>query len=423
MVPELEKPRVTEIQVRMDCNGCVQKIKKALHGINGIYDIYIDIPQQKLTIIGWADPEKIVKAIKKTRKNATICSHTTALDSESEQPQEGEPSSSDTADHQPGEEAPPQEQAPPTEPPPEPENAPPDVAATQPPPAESASNQPPQSSRPNEVEEVHVVYRNPPDHTNNVRVYSGRVDHYPASQGGPEFGPGYRHEPPQPIHVNHSYHAYKPTPYVTEYEYIRPPPEYTPYSIPEPRRYASYSWPEPPQQQYTHYSRQGAPQHTYYSRQEAPQQHTYYSRQEAPQQHTYYSRQEAPQQRNSRPETPQSSYSRPEPPPQHYSRQEPPPQHYGQPEPPPQKDYADPPQQNRQPEPPQQYTHYNRPEPPRQYTQYSRPEPSALYTYYNRLEPPDYNMHYNGEYYHSSSRNDGITSPFGDEDPNGCKIV
>lgn len=40
----------------------------------GIYDINIDIPEQKLTIIGWADPEIIMKAIKKTRKTATICS-------------------------------------------------------------------------------------------------------------------------------------------------------------------------------------------------------------------------------------------------------------------------------------------------------------------------------------------------------------
>lgn len=31
----MQKPQVTEIQVRIDCNGCVQKIKKALHGING----------------------------------------------------------------------------------------------------------------------------------------------------------------------------------------------------------------------------------------------------------------------------------------------------------------------------------------------------------------------------------------------------
>ncbi|XP_031114025.1 heavy metal-associated isoprenylated plant protein 36-like [Ipomoea triloba] len=76
MATELEKPRITEVQVRMDCNGCVQKIKKALHGINGIYEVYIDFPDQKITIVGRADPEKIVKAIKKSRKSAVICCHT-----------------------------------------------------------------------------------------------------------------------------------------------------------------------------------------------------------------------------------------------------------------------------------------------------------------------------------------------------------
>ncbi|KAG8480884.1 hypothetical protein CXB51_025569 [Gossypium anomalum] len=34
MVPKFERPPVTQINVRMDCNGCVHKIKKALHGIH-----------------------------------------------------------------------------------------------------------------------------------------------------------------------------------------------------------------------------------------------------------------------------------------------------------------------------------------------------------------------------------------------------
>lgn len=36
----------------------------------------VDLSQQKITIIGWEDPEIIVKAIKKTRKNAIICYQT-----------------------------------------------------------------------------------------------------------------------------------------------------------------------------------------------------------------------------------------------------------------------------------------------------------------------------------------------------------
>ncbi|KAL8263987.1 hypothetical protein R6Q59_022117 [Mikania micrantha] len=434
MAPELEKPRVTEIQVRMDCNGCVQKIKKALHGINGIYDIYIDIPQQKLTIIGWADPEKIVKAIKKTRKNATICSHTTPL--ESEPLQEGEPESSETTNH------PSKEDTPPTDPPTEPENPLPDTVGTPHPPMESTSTQPPQSSGPKEVEEVHVVHHYPPDHTDNVRVYNGHVDHYHASQGGSRF----IYEP-QPIHVNHSYNTYKPTPYVTEYEYIRPPSLYTPYNIPEPPRYTSYIWPEPPCQ-YTHYSRQELP-YQLYNHPEPPQP-SHSQREPPPQQYnrpessSYYNRAESPPQHYNRAKPPPLHYSRPTQSPQHYSQAEPPPQDYTRPKPtspqqnhtyppqqpsqqnhtyPPQQNHTYPPQQpspqNRQ-DPSQQYNH---PKLPQQYIRHSRVEPSPLYTYYNVLEPPYYNMHYNDEYHQSSRRKDDITSPFGDEDPNGCKIV
>lgn len=202
---DVQKPRITEIHVRMDCNGCVQKIKRALHGINGggrerdqmtvllslslcshsnvwffrhvagIYDLYIDFPNQKLTIIGWADPEKIVKAIKKTRKTATICSHTEQPDPAAlppEQPPDGDAPPSDAANT-------PQQEALPPEPPkdtPVPENPPPapEHPNSQPepnkregqtpqdgqPPPTPPAGQPP--SGPKDAGEVHVVYHHPP---------------------------------------------------------------------------------------------------------------------------------------------------------------------------------------------------------------------------------------------------------------------
>ncbi|KAI5650867.1 hypothetical protein M9H77_36872 [Catharanthus roseus] len=259
MVPELQKPRVTEIQVRMDCNGCVQKIKKALHGINGIYDLYIDFPQQKITIIGWADPEKIVKAIKKTRKTAIICSHTEPPDEPpaqqpSEQANQGEapPTTESAANPPPPEssnppptEPPPTEAAPPTEPPkdqpapqenPKPEAKPsPDEGSASPPPVQPAG--------PKDVEEVHVIYHHPPDYGYRYGYnhhighgYGGQWHSYPS-------GPSFRHEPtppppppppPQvavpPVYVTHSYNTHRATPYVTGYEYVRPPPLYTHYN-------------------------------------------------------------------------------------------------------------------------------------------------------------------------------------------------
>lgn len=317
--PELEnlqKPRVTEIQVRIDCNGCVQKIKKALHGINGIYDFYIDFPQQKLTIIGWADPEKIVKAIRKSRKTATICSHSEPTHQQA-QPTEaapggGQPPPESTppppAEAPPAEAAPPAGAAPaagaapPAEPPkdpPPPENPPPEVAPP-PPAADATPSQTGQPVGPKDVEEVHVIYHHPPDYGYrysygpSFQGYGGQGSSYPNAPGiqgsggqGSSYanGTGIRHETPPPIYVAHSYNAYKPSPYVTEF--VSPPSHYSHHSRPEPPQYVHYSRPEPPK--YMHYNRQEPPQYSY-SRPEPPQ-YSYYSRPES-QQYTHYSRPE-----------------------------------------------------------------------------------------------------------------------------------
>ncbi|KAK7303741.1 hypothetical protein RJT34_14654 [Clitoria ternatea] len=237
MVPEFQKPRVTEIHVRMDCNGCVQKIKKALGGINGIYDHYVDFPQQKITIIGWKDPEKITKAIKKTRKMATICNiEPTESPSQPEeppsQPTEQEPEgtaqateSTTTQPHHPqpteaGHQKEPPKDTPTVEqPPPSPK------------PAENNPNQnTPSTPRTKEVEEVHVLCHNnpvnPPNYGNRFGSGHNYVGHW---------GDRYHNSPiflqePQPVYVTHSYNTYKPSPYVTEYEYVRSPPRHTHYN-------------------------------------------------------------------------------------------------------------------------------------------------------------------------------------------------
>eukprot|EP00252_Welwitschia_mirabilis_P017006 TRINITY_DN37812_c0_g1_i1.p2 TRINITY_DN37812_c0_g1~~TRINITY_DN37812_c0_g1_i1.p2 ORF type:complete len:259 (-),score=23.04 TRINITY_DN37812_c0_g1_i1:230-1006(-) len=138
----VERPQITEIQVRMDCNGCVQKIRRALQTIHGIYDVVIDFPQQKVTVVGWADPDKVMKAIKKAGKKAKLCSHT--IDEEPLPPENPPPEAAEAPDT--GADAPPAEQPPPEggdcgggcEPPPPPEDAPPADA----PPPEDAPQAP-----------------------------------------------------------------------------------------------------------------------------------------------------------------------------------------------------------------------------------------------------------------------------------------
>ncbi|GKB83570.1 hypothetical protein Tco_0950465, partial [Tanacetum coccineum] len=134
-----------------------------------INDVYIDIPQQKLRIIGWADPEKIIKAIKKTRKIVSICLETEPSPA-TEQPSGG------------GARAPT----------PDPETVePPTTTHVQ----ECATPQPFGSK---EAEEIHVVQHYPQDHGrhNHDRVYNESIQHY----SSPPSRPQYKHKPPNPMH-------------------------------------------------------------------------------------------------------------------------------------------------------------------------------------------------------------------------------
>ncbi|KAK9933871.1 hypothetical protein M0R45_021044 [Rubus argutus] len=235
MVPELEKPRITEIHVRMDCNGCVQKIKKALHGINGIYDLYIDFPQQKLTIIGWADPEKILLHQQnnppKARLHQLLMQQTLLQQNHPHQPkqlhrlkQPHQPSHQRTRHHRNH---------------PTPEAEPTRVAAE----TNPGQQHPVYYHRPRDVGEVHTIYHHPPGYGYRygyTNGYPGYWNKYHNSQGHPpEPTPAPAPPPPPtpapapvpvpvpapPIYVTHSYNTYRPSPYVTEYEYIQPPPQ------------------------------------------------------------------------------------------------------------------------------------------------------------------------------------------------------
>ncbi|GAB2265872.1 hypothetical protein Dimus_000903 [Dionaea muscipula] len=212
MVLEIEKPRVTEIQVRMDCNGCVQKIKKTLSSINGIYDFQIDLAQQKITMIGWADIEKIVKAIKKTRKVVTICSHMEVANPPA-QAAEAAPGPPDNAIPPPTE-AP----APVAEPPKDDQPPPPPAEAAEPPQDQLPSPKSQQPSGPNDVGEVHMtLYHHPPDHG-----YMGQYSQ----------GPSFRHERAPPVYIVQNYHTYQPSSsYLMGHRYNiqSPVPMYTSY--------------------------------------------------------------------------------------------------------------------------------------------------------------------------------------------------
>lgn len=200
----------------------------------GIYDLYIDFPQQKITIFGWADPEKIIKAIKKTRKMATICniepneSPSQPAEEPSSQPKEPEQHEGNaqvleaTQPPQPTE-APPTQIGPPEETPkdtPPSEQSQPESAPS--PTENNASQHSPSTPRTKDVGEVHVIQHHHPLPNYGNRFGSGHsnIGHWNRHQNGPVF----QHELTQPVYVTHSYNTYRPSPYVTEYEYVMSPP-------------------------------------------------------------------------------------------------------------------------------------------------------------------------------------------------------
>ncbi|KAL5182582.1 Heavy metal-associated isoprenylated plant protein 24 [Glycine soja] len=227
MARDSQAPRVTQIQVRVDCKGCVQKIKKTLNGIHGIHDLRVDLLQQKLTIIGWADPEQVVKAIKKTKKNATICS-SIELTSPSK-PTEPEPKENapvPDATQPPPARVPPPQASPPSKPPPQrppPEATPPSHIPTQ----HKTSRQWQNNTGIEELEQVHVKqYYHLPNNVNRFNSGRNHVEHWHRYHNGPVF----LQEPSRPMYVTHSYNTHVPSSIVTEYEYVRSPSRQTHYN-------------------------------------------------------------------------------------------------------------------------------------------------------------------------------------------------
>ncbi|XP_058757927.1 uncharacterized protein LOC131631164 isoform X2 [Vicia villosa] len=262
MVKESQTSRITHIQVRVDCNGCAQKIKKALNDINGIHDLRIDLDRQRLTIIGWADPEKIVKAIKnKTRKNATIiCSNVEKSSSKATKPKPKENAPDLDATTQPIPKEAPQarrtiltepmlEATRPTSPTPTWYNARqqwqiiPETEDVEQvhmthqhqPTWDSARQQRPNNPRNEDVEQVHMTHHHQPTWLNYVNRFSS-CNNYVEQRDRPcDNEPAFQQEPSrfQPVNVTHSYNTYMPSSYVTEYECVRSPSWHTQYNFME----------------------------------------------------------------------------------------------------------------------------------------------------------------------------------------------
>ncbi|KAL6993410.1 Heavy metal-associated isoprenylated plant protein 26 [Sarracenia purpurea var. burkii] len=73
---KLKKSRqlqTVEIKVRIDCDGCEKKVKKSVEGMKGVTQVEVDRKQNKLTVVGYVDPEKVVGRVRhRTGKKAEL---------------------------------------------------------------------------------------------------------------------------------------------------------------------------------------------------------------------------------------------------------------------------------------------------------------------------------------------------------------
>nr|ADE77428.1 unknown [Picea sitchensis] len=66
------KFQTVEMKVRMDCEGCERKVKKSVSSMKGVESVDVNRKEQKLTVTGYVDVNKVVKKVKGTGKRAEL---------------------------------------------------------------------------------------------------------------------------------------------------------------------------------------------------------------------------------------------------------------------------------------------------------------------------------------------------------------
>ncbi|KAK9987749.1 hypothetical protein SO802_027988 [Lithocarpus litseifolius] len=65
--------QTVEIKVKIDCEGCERRVKKAVEGMKGVTQVDIQRKANKLTVIGYVEPEKVVSRVQhRTGKKAEL---------------------------------------------------------------------------------------------------------------------------------------------------------------------------------------------------------------------------------------------------------------------------------------------------------------------------------------------------------------
>ncbi|KAJ6906402.1 hypothetical protein NC652_023981 [Populus alba x Populus x berolinensis] len=61
------------LQVRIDCEGCERKVKRALEGMKGVKQVVVERKANKVTVVGYVEPSKVVARVAhRTGKKAEL---------------------------------------------------------------------------------------------------------------------------------------------------------------------------------------------------------------------------------------------------------------------------------------------------------------------------------------------------------------
>ncbi|XP_044509879.1 heavy metal-associated isoprenylated plant protein 24-like [Mangifera indica] len=69
---KMKRTQTVALKIRMDCEGCVRKVKRVLSSVKGAKSVEVDLKQQKATVTGYVDPKKVLAAAKSTKKKVEI---------------------------------------------------------------------------------------------------------------------------------------------------------------------------------------------------------------------------------------------------------------------------------------------------------------------------------------------------------------
>ncbi|KAG2709517.1 hypothetical protein I3760_05G243800 [Carya illinoinensis] len=62
--------QTVDIKVKMDCDGCVRRVKNAVSSLKGVKTVKVDRKQSRVTVTGYAEPNKVLNKVKSTGKRA-----------------------------------------------------------------------------------------------------------------------------------------------------------------------------------------------------------------------------------------------------------------------------------------------------------------------------------------------------------------